>query len=73
MAHKLSIESDQIRSTVVEASEFPHLAQRYRVMAVPKTVVNDKIEFTGALPEDRFVAEVMKALADVDSATKEQT
>lgn len=62
MAHKLAMENSNIRATVVEATEFPHLSQKYKVMAVPKTVVNDTIEFTGALPEDRFVAEVMKAV-----------
>ena len=43
-------------------SEFIDLAQRYNVQGVPKTVINDRVEFTGALPEPRFVQEVLKAL-----------
>ena len=46
---------------IVEATEFPALAQRFNVYAVPKTVVNDTHEFVGALPEAHFVAAVARA------------
>jgi len=46
---------------VVEASEFPHLVQKYRIMGVPKTVINERFELIGAVPEDRFVSEVLRA------------
>lgn len=62
MAHKLAIENAHITADVVEVSEFIDLAQRYQVQGVPKTVINDRVEFTGALPEPRFVQEVLKAL-----------
>jgi glutaredoxin-like protein len=60
-AHQLAIESDFIKADMVESIEFPQLAQRYSVMAVPKTVINEKIEFVGALPEDHFVEHVVLA------------
>jgi hypothetical protein len=41
--------------------EFPDLAARYRVMGVPKTVVNDRVEFVGAVPEGEFVRHVLEA------------
>ncbi len=62
MAHKLAIENEHITADVVEVSEFIDVAQLYRVQGVPKTVINDRIEFTGALPEPRFVQEVLKAI-----------
>ncbi len=34
---------------------------RYQVMGVPKTVVDDRVEFVGAVPEDEFVAHVLEA------------
>jgi len=38
------------------------MAQRYRVQGVPKTVINDRIEVVGAVPEPRFIQEVLKAV-----------
>jgi len=61
MAHKMAIESDHITGIMVEAQEFLELSQKYAVMAVPKMVVNDKIEFEGALPEEQFVKQVLQA------------
>jgi glutaredoxin-like protein len=60
-AYKLAIESDMIKADVVDASEFPHLALKYGVMGVPKTVINDKTEFVGALPEDLFLEHILLA------------
>lgn len=62
MAHKLAIENEHVTADVVEVSEFIDVAQRYRVQGVPKTVVNDRVEIMGALPEARFVQEVLSAL-----------
>jgi len=62
LAHHLAIASDLIRGDCIEANEFPDLAQRYMVMAVPKTVVNDRVSFEGALPEAQFVEQVLRAV-----------
>jgi predicted DsbA family dithiol-disulfide isomerase len=62
LAHKLAIENEHITADVIEVSEFIDLAQRYRVQGVPKTVINDRVEFAGALPEPRFVQQVLQAL-----------
>ena len=62
MAHKLAIENEHITADVVEVSEFIDMAQLYQVRGVPKTVVNDRIEIMGAVPEPRFLQEVLKAI-----------
>ena len=56
-----------IRSECVEANEFPELSQRYQVMAVPKIVINDRVEFEGAIPERDFVNAVLQAVAAKDA------
>jgi glutaredoxin-like protein len=61
IAYKFAMENDLIKADVIEASEFPHLALKYGVMGVPKTVINDKTEFVGALPEDLFLEHVLLA------------
>ena len=62
LAQRMALESDMVRADLVEASEFPHLVQRYNVFAVPKTVVNEKTSFEGALPEQRFLEQILKAI-----------
>jgi glutaredoxin-like protein len=59
VAHKLAVESDLIRADVIDGSEFPHLAQKYAVMGVPKVIINEKIEFVGAFNEDLFAEHVL--------------
>jgi predicted DsbA family dithiol-disulfide isomerase len=58
----LAIESDVIRGDMVEAMEFPQLAMKYGVMGVPKIVINEDVEFEGALPEDMYIAQLMTAV-----------
>ena len=55
--------SPRVTGDVVVANDFPHLAQRYDVMAVPKVVMNDRVSFEGALPEQEFVEELRRAVA----------
>jgi glutaredoxin-like protein len=59
-AARFALESDRISLNVIDATEFPQLAGLYNVMAVPRTVVNRGHVFEGALPEERFLEEVLK-------------
>lgn len=59
MAHKFAVENDLIRADVIDVNEFPQLAIKYGVMGVPKIVVNEKIEFVGAVPETMFLEHVL--------------
>ena len=52
-----------MRADIVEAGEFPALAQRYAVYAVPKTVINETNEVTGAVPEADLVQAIVGAVA----------
>mgnify|MGYP002824952095 FL=1 len=51
-----------VKAEIIEASEFPEMSQRYRVMGVPKTVINDQAEFVGALPDELFVNAILESL-----------
>ena len=61
MAHLMALESDLVRGDMIEATEFPHLSHRYNVGAVPKVVINDVVEFEGALPENLYLEKVKEA------------
>ena len=47
---------------MVEATEFPHLAMKYRVMGVPRTVINETVHIEGAAPEPMVLEKLQEAL-----------
>lgn len=59
MAHKFALENSMIRADVIDANEFPQLAVKYGIMGVPKTIINDKKEFVGLVPENIFLEHVL--------------
>ena len=56
----------------MEATEFPDLARRYRISAVPKTVVNAEGEIMGALPPDAFIQQVLELARPAPQQPEEQ-
>ena len=61
-AQQLAVVNDNIKADMVESTEFPQLAQRYNVTNTPKTVINEKHSFVGAMPVDRVYLEVLRAV-----------
>jgi alkyl hydroperoxide reductase subunit AhpF len=61
LAQHMAVASDRVRATAIEATEFPDLSRAYSVMAVPKVVINDRVQFEGALPEREFLEAVLQA------------
>ncbi|RLE71328.1 MAG: glutaredoxin [Thermoprotei archaeon] len=61
-AHKYAILNLNITSSMVECIEFPKLAEKYNVYAVPKIVINDKVEFEGVVPDKIFIEYILKAI-----------
>jgi predicted DsbA family dithiol-disulfide isomerase len=61
MAHKFAMASERITGEMVEAIEFPEMANRWNVMSVPHVVINEDVQFVGALPEEEYLKEVLKA------------
>jgi predicted DsbA family dithiol-disulfide isomerase len=60
----MAFASPFITAYAVEATEFPDLARQYHVTGVPKTIVNEKIEILGALPQAAFIEQALQPLAD---------
>jgi alkyl hydroperoxide reductase subunit AhpF len=57
----MAVASDRVRAMAIDAAEFQELSRAYRVMAVPKVVINDRVQFEGALPEPQFLEKVLQA------------
>jgi predicted DsbA family dithiol-disulfide isomerase len=64
LAQHMAVASEKVRAIAIEATEFPAMARAYRVMGVPKVVINDRVEFEGALPEAEFLQAVLRAVGD---------
>jgi glutaredoxin-like protein len=63
LAHQMAYHSPRVKADMVEAIEFPDLAQRYGVMGVPRTVINDGVHVEGAVPEAALVSKIIEGAA----------
>jgi glutaredoxin-like protein len=63
LAHKLALASDMVQADMVEATEFPHLSNKYQVMGVPRTVINETIFQEGAVPEMMLLDKLKEAVS----------
>ncbi len=61
LGHHLAMVSDRITADMVEASEFQELSQKYNVMGVPRTIINEKHHQEGAAPERMIMDLIRKA------------
>ena len=62
LAHQMAYLNSKIKADMVEATEFPHLAQKYQVMGVPRTVINETEFQEGAAPEEMILEKIKKVL-----------
>lgn len=62
LAYQLAVESDLIQAHMVEVIEFPFLGNKYDVMGVPRTVIDETIHIEGAVPEQMLMHEFQKLL-----------
>ncbi|TET23106.1 MAG: glutaredoxin [Candidatus Stahlbacteria bacterium] len=64
-AHKIAMANPRyIKAQMIESTEFPHLANKYAVYGVPKTIINERVQFEGAMPEAAVVEQVLSALEE---------
>ncbi len=63
IAHALAMINPNIHGEMVEAMEFPELAQKYEVSGVPKTVINDVADLVGAYPLEVVLKRIMELKA----------
>jgi alkyl hydroperoxide reductase subunit F len=66
LAHQMAFLSGNIRADIIDAAEFPILVERYHVRGVPRTIVNGRPAFEGALPAESAVVEILRE-ADPDA------
>ena len=63
-AFRMAMESPSVTASMVEATEFPHLANKYQVSGVPHTVIGDSAQpMIGAYPEAAALDLILNAVA----------
>ena len=62
LGHRMAVASPMVRADMVEATEFPHLAIKYQVMGVPRTVINETVHIEGAVQEHVVVEKLREAV-----------
>ena len=61
-AHQLAYLNENIRSDMIEASQFRELAMKYQVEGVPKTTINETTVLEGAHPEAILYITILRAV-----------
>ncbi len=57
------MENPLIQTEIIEATEFPELAQKHGVSGVPQTTINDgAYRVVGAVPEEDLIAAIRIAI-----------
>lgn len=62
-AFMLGMASEHVKAEVIEVNEFPEVGDKYKVEAVPLTVVNERTAVPGQMHESALVEMVVKAAA----------
>ena len=66
-----AVNPERVVADVIEANDFPDMARKYQVRAVPRIVINDRIAFDGALPEQMFLTQIERALGKDEAGEAE--
>jgi len=69
-AFEMAYASPMVRADGIESTEFPHLAVKYQVAGVPRTVINENVHIEGAAPPEVILERIQEALA-AQSETEE--
>lgn len=62
LAHQMAYHSPRVKSDMIEATEFPQLSQKYHVMGVPRTVINETQYIEGAASEEIIISKIKAVL-----------
>lgn len=63
LGYEMAYVSPMVRADAIESSEFPHLAIKYQVAGVPRTVINDKVHIEGVVPVGMVMEKIQEAVA----------
>ncbi|MFH1772314.1 MAG: thioredoxin family protein [Candidatus Omnitrophota bacterium] len=62
VANQMAKASSRVKADIIDSSQFPHLASKYNVSAVPHTVVNETSFQLGAAPAAMIIDKINETL-----------
>lgn len=62
IAHQFAFINENIRADMVESAEFPKFIEKYNIVGVPKTIINEVHSFEGAVAVPAAYMEILKAV-----------
>jgi glutaredoxin-like protein len=62
--NSFALANENITTLGIDCYAFPDIANKYKVVSVPKIVINDKRELIGYVPENHILGEIFSAIRD---------
>jgi alkyl hydroperoxide reductase subunit AhpF len=58
-ANRIAITSQQVTTVIIDAQQFPDLAERYKAKSVPMTIIDGGLSIVGVVPPAQLVEKVL--------------
>lgn len=66
VSHMLAFVSKKIKASVLELIQFPDIAEQYRVLGIPKTIINESQHYTGQFTLEEGIEIIQKKISDAE-------
>ena len=66
VTHMLAFISENVRASVLELIQFPDIAEQYRVLGIPKTIINESQHYTGQFTLEEGLEIIQKKISDAE-------
>jgi len=66
IGNRLALATGKMTCSSIELIEFPEIAERYKVLGVPKTIADRSLRFTGSYPLEEVMGILEKRISDVE-------
>jgi alkyl hydroperoxide reductase subunit AhpF len=66
VTNTLAYLNEGIRSSIIELIQFPDMAEQYRVLGIPKTIINETQHYTGQFTIKEGIEIIIKKISDAE-------
>ena len=67
----MAAESPRVTADVIDVGTFPNLIDLHNIRGVPMTVINGRISFIGAMNEELFLKQVLRATGEAEAGAEQ--